>query len=80
MHTAYGVYLMDSKSPMAIFIREDWAIDWQKRMQKKNPSALLYVRPSPRAADLPLAATGCKCFVPLESYNACPVHGKGVTE
>lgn len=30
---------------------------------------------TPRAADLPSAVPGCKCFVPIESYNACPVHG-----
>ena len=28
-----------------------------------------------RALDLPSASAGCKCFVSIESYNACPVHG-----
>jgi len=28
-----------------------------------------------RALDLPSAAVGCRCFVSIESYNKCPVHG-----
>ena len=28
-----------------------------------------------RAADLPSAPVGCRCFVSIESYNNCPVHG-----
>ena len=28
-----------------------------------------------RALDLPSASAGCKCFVSIESYNNCPVHG-----
>ncbi len=36
---------------------------------------LQVVRPTKRAADLPSAPVGCRCFVSIESYNACPVHG-----
>lgn len=32
---------------MATFSREDWAFAWQRKMQRKNPSGLLYVRPTP---------------------------------
>ena len=52
MRVFYGVYLQDDKSPMALFIREDWAIDFQRRMNKKNPAVTLYVRPTQRAVDL----------------------------
>ena len=37
--------------------------------------AMLASRPTPRAADLPSAPVGCRCFVAIESYNACPVRG-----
>jgi hypothetical protein len=33
------------------------------------------LRPTQRALDLPSAPVGCKCFVSIESYNNCPVHG-----
>lgn len=75
MRVFYGVYLQDDKSPMALFVREDWAIDFQRRMNKKNPAVTLYVRPTQRALDLPSALPGCDCFVTIESYNKCPVHG-----
>lgn len=34
----YGVYLSNAKNPMALFIREDWASDFVRKMQRKNPS------------------------------------------
>ena len=60
MRVFYGVYLQDDKSPMALFIREDWAIDFQRRMNKKNPAVTLYVRPTQRAVDVAY----CACIEP----------------
>lgn len=44
---------------------------------RSRASAILQdiTRPTKRAADLPSAPVGCRCFVSIESYNACPVHG-----
>ena len=49
--SGYGVYLNNSKKPMAIFIREDWAIAWQNLMQAKTAAGTLYVRPTTLAPD-----------------------------
>ena len=68
MRVFYGVYLQDDKSPMALFIREDWAIDFQRRMNKKNPAVTLYVRPTPRAVDV---AKYCECKVFVANYLRC---------
>jgi len=40
----FGVYLNQSEVPMAIFVREDWAIKWQGVMQRKAKVGTLFVR------------------------------------
>lgn len=40
----YGVYLGTSEQPLALFLRENWAIDWQKKMAGYNVDGNLFVR------------------------------------
>ena len=43
MTTIYGVFIKGSTVPMAFFRREDWADEFRRKMEKRNPSVPLVV-------------------------------------
>ena len=43
MKHLYAVHIKENSVPMAIFLREDWANSFMRKMYKRNPSAPLEV-------------------------------------
>lgn len=73
MKVDWGKVWQEFEKELDEYLRAGNPNDWQ--VQQEIIERVVGRNLTPVAADEPSAIPGCRCFVSIESYNRCPVHG-----